>query len=189
MWIFLGIRPFWNSGSHAPIAWTKEPVHVYKLVSEGTIEERLLETLASKQDLADAALDIDSEVCSVEMKSSIERIRDRLEKILVPAIAAPVDESMRQRLNRVSNHCRRRERVSQASGQLLGAALKLVGELVATEQAPEPDHAIVSGLAKSLSECVERDETGRPQLRISLDSDDALRDLAVTLARLLSAKS
>ncbi len=32
------------------------------------------------------------------MKSSIERIRDRLEKILVPAIAAPVDESMRQRV-------------------------------------------------------------------------------------------
>ncbi len=168
----------------------KNPVHVYKLVSEGTIEERLLETLASKQDLADAALDIDSEVCSVEMKSSIERIRDRLEKILVPAIAAPVDESMRQRVESgIEAIAGRRERVSQASGQLLGAALKLVGELVATEQAPEPDHAIVSGLAKSLSECVERDETGRPQLRISLDSDDALRDLAVTLARLLSAKS
>ncbi|WP_068137591.1 helicase-related protein [Roseimaritima ulvae] len=34
----------------------KNPVHLYKLVTTGTIEEKLLDTLASKQHLADASL-------------------------------------------------------------------------------------------------------------------------------------
>ncbi len=43
-------RPFWNSGSRTRHRMgQKNPVHVYKLVSEGTIEERLLETLAQSK--------------------------------------------------------------------------------------------------------------------------------------------
>jgi superfamily II DNA/RNA helicase len=164
----------------------QNPVHVYKLVTEGTIEERLLETLASKQDLADAALDFESDVCAVQMKSSIERLRERLDKVLLPPVAAPVDESLKRRVEEETlSLASRRERVSSASGQLLGAALKLVGELVATPDSPQPDGAVVDQLTKSVHDCVDRDASGRPQLRISLNDDGSLRDLATTLARLL----
>ncbi len=168
----------------------EKPVHVYKLVTEETIEERLLETLASKQDLADAAIDFDSDVCAIEMKSSLVRLQEKLEKMLLPPIAAPVDQSMQRRVEQQAVEIvDRRERVASAGGQLLGAALKLVGELVSTNRSDKPDTAIVDHLVGSLSQSVERDASGRPQLRISLESEHSLRELAETLARLLSPPS
>lgn len=165
----------------------KNPVHVYKLVTEDTIEEKLLETLASKQDLADAALDFDSDTDAITMKSSITSIRERLEKILVPEQTAPIDESQKLAVEtQASKILQRRERVSAAGGQLLGAALQLVGELVNQPNAPQPDAATVDQMATSLSDCVQRDADGRPQLTISLADDEALRSLAQTLAKLLA---
>lgn len=166
----------------------KNPVHVYKLVTEDTIEERLLETLASKQDLADAALDFQSDTDSVTMKSSIANIRERLEKILQPQRPAAIDESARRLVEaQTSSIQERRQRVSAAGGQLLGAALQLVGELVQRPDQPEPAQEVVSQLTDSLTSCVQRDEVGRPQLTICLVNDEALRSLAQTLARLLVA--
>ncbi len=166
----------------------KNPVHVYKLVTENTIEERLLETLASKQDLADAALDFESDTDSVTMKSSIANIRERLEKILQPQRPAAIDESARRLVEAQTNSIQeRRQRVSAAGGQLLGAALQLVGELVQRADQPEPTQEVVSQLTDSLTSCVQRDDAGRPQLTICLANDEALRSLAQTLARLLVA--
>ncbi|WP_302120558.1 hypothetical protein [Allorhodopirellula heiligendammensis] len=51
--------------------------------------------------------------------------------------------------------------------------------------ATEPDKAKVDALTSKLSESIEPDEQGRPPLKISLPSDEALRDLASTLARRL----
>lgn len=163
----------------------KNPVHVYKLVTENTIEERLLDTLASKQDLLDAALDFDSDVNELSMRSGITNIREKLEKILLPPPPAEVDASRKQAIENLTESVQaRRERVSAASGQLLGAALNLVGQLVAKE-ATQPEPKMVDDLVSSLSECVERDSQGRPQLTISLANDDALRGIAETLAMLL----
>lgn len=168
----------------------KNPVHVYKLVTEDTIEERLLDTLASKQQLADAAIDFDSTVTAVQMQSGIADLRRRLEKILQPMPAAAVDNSQKQQVERETAEIQqRREKVSAAGGQLLGAALQLVGELVAGQNSPAPNSETVDQLASSLNDCVERDTAGRPQLRISLPDDGALRGLAETLARLLVNQS
>lgn len=49
----------------------------------------------------------------------------------------------------------------------------------------EPDKEKVDMLSNKLSEAIERDEQGRPQLKIVLPGNDALRDLAATLAKLL----
>lgn len=167
----------------------KNPVHVYKLVTEGTIEERLLETLASKQELANAAIDSDSDVCAVQMQSGITELKRKLEKILQPKPAAAVDESQKNQVEQqTADIQQRRERVSAAGGHLLGAALQLVGELVASQDTPAPEKETVDQLAGSLSQCIERDEAGRPQLKISLPDDTALRGLAETLARLLINK-
>ncbi len=167
----------------------KNPVTVYKLVTEETIEEKLLETLASKQDLADAALDIDSDINEITMKSGITNIRERLEKILLPPRPAAEDESQKRVVEQQAESIQqRRDRVSAASGQLLSAALQLVGELVVSKDAPRPSSEAVNQLSNSLSECVQRDAEGRPQLTISLPDDNALRGLAETLALLLAKK-
>ncbi len=169
----------------------KQPVHVYKFVTTNaeypTIEEGLLTTLAAKQDLADASINIGSDVNEVAMQSGMEDLKRRLEIILPPKLAAPVDESQQRRVEAEAERLageKRREQVAQAGGQLLSAALSLAGGLVGNTAA-EPDQAKVDALTNKLSESIERDEQGRPQLKISLPSDEALRDLATTLARLL----
>ncbi|MEO1527517.1 MAG: DEAD/DEAH box helicase [Planctomycetota bacterium] len=169
----------------------KQPVHVYKFVTTNatcpTIEEGLLTTLASKQDLADASINFGSDVSEVAMQSGMEDLKRRLEVILPPKLAAPVDESQQRRVaaeaERLADE-KRREQVAHASGQLLTAALSLAGGLVGDTHA-EPDKEKVDMLSTKLSEAIERDEQGRPQLRIILPGDDALRDLAATLAKLL----
>jgi superfamily II DNA/RNA helicase len=168
----------------------KNPVHIYKLVTTGmTIEEGLLNTLASKQDLADASLDFDSEVNEVAMQSGMEDLKRRLEIIMNPLPKVAVDESQKRRVEAEAEMLavtRRRESVSAASGQLLTAALSLAGELVGREGTAPPEDQ-VNTLTERLSECIERDADGRPQLTIRLADDAALRSLATTLAKLLGS--
>lgn len=74
----------------------KNPVDVYILVTEDTLEERLLATLAAKQDLALAALDSESEVDEVHLASGMEELKRRLEVLLGSRAEAHVDESVRR---------------------------------------------------------------------------------------------
>jgi SNF2-related domain/Helicase conserved C-terminal domain/SWIM zinc finger len=165
----------------------KNPVHVYKLVTVGdTIEEKLLTTLASKQDLANAALDMDSEVAEVAMVSGMEDLKKRLEVILNPRPAAAVDESQQRRVeDEAARLNQQREKVAAASGQLITAALSLAGELISAESSKSVDEATVNSLTERLSQCVDHDADGRPQLKITLPDSSALRSLAMTLARLI----
>ncbi len=133
----------------------KNPVHVYKLVTVGpgnheTIEERLLETLASKQELADASLNIDSDIDEVAMVSGMEDLKRRLEVILAPKAAA-IDESQQRRVEAETMRLAdRKEKVSQASGTLISAALTLAGELVGSTQQKSPDEAQVTKLQRAI---------------------------------------
>jgi superfamily II DNA/RNA helicase len=163
-----------------------QPVMVYKLVTEETLEEKLLGTLEAKQNLAWAALDLESDVCHVELQSGMEELRRRLEKLITDPVPAPIDASQQERVEREALAIQtRRERVAAAGGQLLGSALQLVGELMATPDRPPPDPAAVRQLQEGLAQSIQRDEQGRPQLTWTLENDAALEDLAQTLARLL----
>ena len=71
-------------------------VQVFVLVTEQTIEEGLLASLAAKKDLALAALDVDSDVDRVDLTSGIEELKARLEILLGARQDAPVDESLKQ---------------------------------------------------------------------------------------------
>jgi len=168
----------------------KNPVHIYKFVTTGgTIEESLLTTLASKQDLADASINFGSDVSEVAMTSGMEDLKRRLEVILPKPMAAPVDESQMRRVEAEAQtlaDTQRREKVSAASGHLVIAALSLAGEWLGGTDGPQPSEEKVNQLTERLSQCVERDEQGRPQLKISLTDDSALKGLAATLARLLA---
>ena len=162
----------------------KRPVDVYLLVTEDTIEEKLLATLSAKHDLAQASLDFESDVDSVELRAGIDDLKKRLERLLGPAPAAPIDESMRREVEEETIQLQqRREKVAAASGELLGAALNLVGELL--DNGSQPDSKSVDLMTESLNRCVERDEQGRPQLRFTLPDDQSLNGLATTLAKLL----
>lgn len=80
----------------------------------------------------------------------------------------------------------RREKVAGAGGELLGAALNLVSELI--EDGSHPDPSTVNLVRAGLDRCVERDADGRPQLRFTLPDENALNGLATTLAKLLIAQ-
>ncbi len=65
--------------------WRKHqtrPVTVINLVSEKTIEHRMIETLANKQGLADAVLDQIGEFSDVKMKGSGQKFFERLEQLM-----------------------------------------------------------------------------------------------------------
>ena len=70
---------------------------------------------------------------------------------------------------------------------MVGAALALAGQLIQRPDDANPADETVDKLTARLSECVETDSEGRPQLTISLPDKDALRGLATTLARLLDS--
>jgi SNF2 family DNA or RNA helicase len=108
-------------------------VQVYLLVTEDTIEERLLGTLSAKHDLALAALDADSEVSEVELHSGMEELKRRLERLLGNERNAPIDVSRKRAVEAETERiAARRDKVAAASGELLGAAVKLLGELIDT---------------------------------------------------------
>jgi uncharacterized protein (DUF2252 family) len=147
----------------------------------------MLETLATKQELANAALEMSSDVSEVQMVSGMEDLKRRLEVILTPK-PAMIDKSQQDRVQQETQDlAERRQRVSQASGQLVCAALSLAGQLVAetTEKAADPK--VVDSLTEKLSQCVETDQQGRPQLKITLPDQSSLRGLAEMLSRLLNS--
>jgi len=71
-------------------------VQVYVLVTEGTIEEGLLTTIALKKELALAALDGESDVTKIDLVSGREELRRKLELLLGAIPAAPEDQSTRR---------------------------------------------------------------------------------------------
>ncbi|MBN1569013.1 MAG: DEAD/DEAH box helicase [Acidobacteria bacterium] len=76
-------------------AWRKhqtKPVTVIHLVSEGTIEQRMLETLSSKQALADGILDLRGDLSSIRFRGGKQAFLSRLEQLVSQpqAPAAPV---------------------------------------------------------------------------------------------------
>ena len=166
-----------------------QPVQVFVLVTEQTIEENLLATIAAKKDLALAALDVDSEVDKVELQSGLQELKSRLEVLLGSRPEAPVHEVMKERLggSEASSGADspRRERVAAAGGELLGAAFKLLGELVSPSDSGPPPEALVASLRSGLEACVEGEE--QPRLTITLPDRATLDQLSQSLARLLMA--
>ncbi|HTV43014.1 MAG TPA: DEAD/DEAH box helicase [Candidatus Sulfotelmatobacter sp.] len=69
-------------------AWRKhqtKPVTVFNLISEDTIEHRMLETLAMKQTVAESVLDRPGEVKAIKLRSGRQAFLDRLKQIVTPA--------------------------------------------------------------------------------------------------------
>ena len=164
----------------------KSPVQVYLFVTEATIEEKLLATLAAKQDLALAALDMESKVQEIALTSGVEELRRRLEVLLGAKVHAPADESEKQRVQQEAERLGRRKRVAEAGGQLVAAAFSFLGEMLPQREPTDGAAALTGEFKARLDECVDRDEQGRPRLTVTLPSEVALENLARSLAAMLA---
>jgi SNF2 family DNA or RNA helicase len=164
----------------------KNPVQVYLLVTEDTIEEKLLATLSAKHDLALAALDMESNVREVALASGIEELKQRLEVLLGARAHAAVDETEKQRQQQEAERLARRSRVAEAGGQLVAAAFAFLGEMIPQRQPTNGAEQKASEFKARLAECLERDEQGRPRLTVTLPNEAALETLARSLAALFT---
>jgi ERCC4-related helicase len=163
----------------------KNPVQVYLLVTEGTIEEKLLATLSAKHELALAALDMESDVREVALASGMDELKQRLEVLLGAKAHAPVDETERQRQQQEAERLVRRSRVAEAGGQLLAAAFQFLGEMIPQREPTNGATQMAKEFEARFNECLERDEQGRPRLTVTLPNEAALGNLARSLASLL----
>ncbi|MBN1343359.1 MAG: DEAD/DEAH box helicase [Phycisphaerae bacterium] len=167
----------------------KNPVQVFVLVTENTIEEGLLKTLSAKHELAMAALDADSDVDTVELQSGMEELKRRMEILLGAKPEAPLDESEKIRQTDEAERLARQEKVAVAGGQLLSAAFSFLGEMLPQEPATEESGQMARAIKQRLSECMDSDEQGRPRLTVTLPDPAALDTLADSLARLLATRA
>ncbi len=163
----------------------KRPVQVYLLVTEATLEENLLATLAGKQELALAVLDPDSDVTAVNLVSGIEELKRRLEQLFDARPFAPIDESQRQKTEAEAAALVRKEKLAAAGGQLLNAAFSFLGEVFAAQEPTTSDRELAEALKSKLATCMDRDEHGRLQMTVTLPDDQAVEHLALSLARIL----
>jgi hypothetical protein len=73
-------------------AWRKNQtrsVTVINLVSEETIEHRMLDTLAHKQALADGVLDLKGNLADIKLRSGRQAFLERLEQLMAPKTTRP----------------------------------------------------------------------------------------------------
>jgi superfamily II DNA/RNA helicase len=165
----------------------KRPVQVFVMITEDTIEDRLLATLSAKHELALAALDPDSDVDEVEVGSGIEELKRRLEVLLGAKPEAAIDESQKADQQSEADLLARRDRVAAAGGELLGAAFHFLGELMADRAPAGATAQLTDDLRRRLGECVEQDADGRQRLTVTLPGPEALENLSRSLACLLAA--
>ncbi len=141
----------------------KNPVQIYILVTEDTIEEKLLTTLSAKHELALAALDMESDVREVALESGMEELKRRLEVLLGAKPDAAVDESEERRRQEEAERLQRQSRMAQAGGQLLSAAFEFLGEMIPKGEDTEATARMARQLKGRLGECLDREEHGPPE--------------------------
>ncbi len=120
----------------------KRPVQAFLLVTEETLEEKLLGTLSAKHELALAALDPDSKVKTVDLASGMDELKRRLEVLLGARPDGAIDESQRAEVEREAERLAQRERIANAGGQLLGAAFAFIGEMFPKKEETEANGSV-----------------------------------------------
>ncbi|MCD6198796.1 MAG: DEAD/DEAH box helicase [Deltaproteobacteria bacterium] len=165
----------------------KNPVQVFILVTEETIEENLLGTLSAKHELAMAALDPDSEVTAVDLASGMEEMKRRLEILLGTKPEAPLDESRKKQVEREAQQLLRKEKIAGAGGQLLGAAFAFMSEILPQKEETEQTIQMAETFKSRLHECMEKDENGNLKMTITLPDESVLDNLAKSLAQVIGS--
>jgi superfamily II DNA/RNA helicase len=165
----------------------KRSVQAFLLVTEETLEEKLLGTLSAKHELALAALDPDSKVKTVNLASGMDELKRRLEILLGTRPVAAIDESQKAGVEREAQRMAQREKIASAGGQLLGAAFAFIGEMFPKKEETEEALHMAETLKSRLAECMERDENGGLKMTITLPDESVLNNMAKSLAQILGS--
>ena len=165
----------------------KRPVQAFLLVTEETLEEKLLGTLSAKHELALAALDPESRVNTVHLASGMDELKRRLEMLLGTKPVGPIDESQRAKVEREAERMALKERVASAGGQLLGAAFAFIGEMFPKKEETEEAIQLTENFRSRLSECLEKDDNGRLKMTVTLPDESVLNNMAKSLAQILGS--
>jgi hypothetical protein len=165
----------------------KRPVQAFLLVTEETLEEKLLGTLSAKHDLAMAALDPESRVNTVHLASGMDELKRRLEVLLGTKPVTAIDESQKAEAEREAQRMAQREKIASAGGQLLGAAFAFIGEMFPQKVETGQTLQMEENLKSRLSECLERDENGRLKMTVTLPDESVLNNMAKSLAQILGS--
>ena len=167
----------------------KRPVQVFVLVTEETLEEKLLSTLSAKHELALATLDPDSDVDTVDLVGGMEELRRRLEVLLGAKPDAPPDESRKAAQTDDAERLARQERVASAGGQLLGAAFAFLGELLPSRKETDESRKMAEYIKTCLAESATKDDQGRVKLTVTLPETSTVDNLAAVLGKLLARQT
>ncbi len=163
----------------------KNPVQVYILVTEDTIEEGMLGTLSAKKEIALAALDINSKINKVDMASGAEALKRRLEILLGHPEDAPVDISEMDRQKQQAEKTAVKEKVAAAAGELFISAFNLLGQILPQRTDDETFEQKKDSIRTYLQDFMETDEQGHLELKLKLPDQSALDNIAATLAKLV----
>ena len=104
-------------------AWRKHqtrPVTVILLVSEETIEHRMLDTLANKQALAEGVLDLRGDLDKIEFKSGRQALLSRLQQLMGASPSLPSSQGSQKEKALPAD---RSLAFSELAGEKLGGAL------------------------------------------------------------------
>lgn len=164
----------------------KRPVQVYLLVTEQTIEEKMLATLAAKKDLSIAALDIESDVTRVDLTSGIEELKQRLELLLADKPVAKIDESEQRRVEAEAEQLTRVKSMEESGGNLLRAMFSFVASFAPHTETPEA--SAVEMVKAGLMDLVAEEPDGSFSMKLRLPDREALDDIAKVMARFISGQ-
>ncbi|MDD5674995.1 MAG: DEAD/DEAH box helicase [Chitinivibrionales bacterium] len=158
----------------------KRPVQVYLMVTEGTIEESMLATLAVKKGLFGAALDIESDVTKIDLKSGIEELKNRLETLIADKPAAAIDESEQRRVEAEALNLARRETIEKAGGKLITAAFSFLQAFMPVAKEPSPE--TIAQMQFGLKQCSQTEPDGSLSLKLRLPDEASVNELARLMA-------
>ncbi len=165
----------------------KNPVQVYLLVTEQTLEENLLVTLSAKNELTLAVLDPDTAIDQVDLVSGIEELKRRLETLLGAKPEIPIQQNQSALTH---SQQEQKEKLAKAGGQLFSAAFEFMNQLLPVSESSTTQTKATQRMADQfmlrLSQCMEKTATGELQLTICLPNTDALQIMANSMAKLLA---
>ena len=149
----------------------QQPVQVYVLVTEGTIEESLLAHAFRQARPGPGGLGRRLRRDPSGFQSGMEELRRRLEVLLGGASprrrwTSPSSEEVDA--SRANSCDGRRDRVAAAGGEMLGAVFNFLGELVSQDPGQPPAEPLVAQVRSRLAECVEEGPSGRQRLTVTL---------------------
>ncbi len=116
-------------------------------------------------------------------------MKRRLEILLGEKPDASLDESMKEQVEKEAEKLERKDRISKAGGQLLGAAFSFIGEMFPETEESDRTIQLTEAFKGKLTECVDEGANAELKMTVTLPGKDVLDNLAKFLARMVGAAS